>query len=208
MIKDLSIKNWKPDDQPREKLRDKGKTVLSDTELLAILIGSGNKNESAVQLAQRILASANNNLNELALYSVLDLCKFKGIGEAKAITIIAAITLGTRMQSEAILEKPKISSSKDGYMIMQPYFKGLNHEEFWVIYLNNSNSVLAVSQLSKGGLTSTIADIRMLFKKGIELLATSIIVAHNHPSGQLAPSQADKNLTQKIKKAGIKESVF
>lgn len=197
-----SIKNWKTDDQPREKLRDKGKSTLSDSELIAILLGSGSRDESAVQLAKRLLASANNSLSELAKYTISDLIKFKGVGEAKAVTIITAIELGLRMQSETVISKPKISSSRDVFSLLQPYISRIQHEEFWVIYLNNNNSVVSTMQLSKGGITGTVADIRMLFKKGIEVLATAIIVAHNHPSGKLTPSEADKNLTAKIKEAG------
>ena len=198
----LTIKSWALDDRPREKLLTKGKTVLSDAELIAILIGSGNKQESAVALAKRILQSVDGNINELAKLSVAKLTLFKGIGEAKAIAIITALELGKRRQLELALEKPKITSSKAVFNVMQPVIGDLEHEEFWVLYLNNSNKVLAKHQISKGGLTATIVDIRLLFKSALEFAAVAIIVCHNHPSGKLEPSTADKNLTQKIKTAG------
>ena len=198
----LSIKQWKEDDRPREKMLSKGKEALSDAELIAILIGSGNREESAVALSKRILASVNNNLNELATLSVNDLMQFKGIGEAKAITIITAITIGRRTQLENALVKPVITSSKAVFNIMQPRIGNLAHEEFWIIYVNNSNKVIHSEQLSKGGVTGTLVDIRLLFKKAMELLATGIIICHNHPSGKLIPSLSDKNITKKIKEAG------
>ncbi|MBI9040605.1 DNA repair protein RadC [Lutibacter sp.] len=198
----ISIKYWAEDDRPREKLILKGKTALSDAELVAILIGSGSKNESAVNLAKRILASIDNNLNSLGKLTVEDLQKFKGIGEAKAISIITALELGRRRRLEAALELPKISSSKAVFDIMQPIIGELKHEEFWVIYLNNSNKVLYKEQLSKGGLTGTLVDVRLVFKKALDLYATAIILCHNHPSGKLQPSNADKSITQKLKQAG------
>ncbi|SFS60333.1 RadC family protein [Lutibacter maritimus] len=198
----LSIKYWAEDDRPREKLVLKGKTALSDAELVAILIGSGSKNESAVNLSKRILASIDNNLNSLGKLTVEDLKKFKGIGEAKAISIITALELGRRRRLEAALELPKINSSKAVFNIMQPIIGELNHEEFWVIYLNNSNKVLYKEQLSKGGLTGTLVDVRLVYKKALDLYATAIILCHNHPSGKLAPSVADKSITQKLKLAG------
>jgi DNA repair protein RadC len=198
----LPITEWNLDDRPREKLTSKGSGVLSDSELVAILIGSGNREESAVALSKRILASVDNNLNKLARLSISQLTSFKGIGEAKAIAIITAITLGKRLQVESALIKPIVSSSKSVSNIMQPKIGNLPHEEFWVLFLNNSNKVINMVQLSKGGLTGTVVDIRMLFKKAMELLSVAIIVCHNHPSGKLSPSEADKKLTQKIKVAG------
>jgi DNA repair protein RadC len=198
----MPITEWNLDDRPREKLISKGSDALSDSELVAILIGSGNREESAVGLSKRILASVNNNLNELARLSISQLTSFKGIGEAKAITIITAITLGKRLQVERALINPSVSSSKSICDIMQPKIGNLQHEEFWVLFLNNSNTVINMVQLSKGGLTGTVVDIRMLFKKAMELLSVAIIVCHNHPSGKLTPSEADKKLTQKIKVAG------
>ncbi|PNQ75364.1 hypothetical protein C1T31_04330 [Hanstruepera neustonica] len=197
----FSIKNWSQDDQPREKLRDKGKAALSDAELVAILIGSGTKNESAVGLCKRILASVDNNLNELGKLSLKQLMAFKGIGEAKAITIAAAMELGRRRRGEEALEKKKISSSISVFELMQPIIGELPHEEFWIIYLNNSNKVIQKQQLSKGGITGTLVDVRLVLKMALELGATGIILVHNHPSGTLKPSEADKQITQKLKNA-------
>lgn len=199
----LTIKSWALDDRPREKLLAKGKQALSDAELIAILIGSGNREESAVGLSKRILQSVDGNINELAKLSVEKLMTFKGIGEAKAIAIITGLELGKRRQLETALEKPKITSSKDVFHLMQPIIGDLEHEEFWVLFMNNSNKVLAKTQVSKGGLTATIVDVRLLFKRALELASVGMIVCHNHPSGKLLPSIADKQITQKIKKAGV-----
>lgn len=199
----LTIKTWAIDDRPREKLLAKGKSALSDAELIAILIGSGNRQESAVALSQRILKSVEGNINQLAKLTVEKLSTFKGIGEAKAIAIITALELGKRRQLETALERPKITSSKAVFNLMQPIIGDLEHEEFWVLFLNNSNKVLAKTQISKGGLTATVVDIRLLFKRAIELASVGMIVCHNHPSGKLEPSQADKQLTEKIKLAGL-----
>ena len=196
------INLWAEDDRPREKLQLKGKSALSDSELLAILIGSGSRNESAVQLCQRILASSNNNLNQLSKLSINQLTQFKGIGEAKAITIVAALELGRRRRLEDAAELPKITSSKKVFEIMQPIIGELPHEEFWVLYLNNSNKVIFKSQISKGGITGTVVDTRMIFKTAFEHYATSIIISHNHPSGKLQASESDLQLTKKLKVAG------
>ncbi|WP_147678230.1 RadC family protein [Algibacter pacificus] len=195
----FSIKNWSQDDQPREKLLYKGKAALSDAELVAILIGSGNREESAVALCKRILASTENNLSALGKLSVKQLMAFKGIGEAKAISIIAALELGRRRRGEEALEKKKITSSKSVFELMQPVIGDLNHEEFWIIYLNNSNKVIQKNQLSKGGITGTLVDVRLVLKNALEVGALGLILAHNHPSGTLKPSEADKNITQKLK---------
>jgi len=200
--KPASIKLWAEDDRPREKLLLKGKSALSDAELIAILIGSGSRSESAVDLSKRILSSIDNNLNKLGKLSVSDLQKFKGIGDAKAISIITALELGRRRRLEEALESPKITSSKSVFNIMQPLIGELQHEEFWIVYLNNSNKVLHKEQSSKGGLTGTLVDVRLVFKKAIELFSTAIILCHNHPSGKLQPSNADKLLTKKLKEAG------
>jgi DNA repair protein RadC len=194
----FSIKNWSQDDQPREKLRDKGKVALSDAELVAILIGSGSREESAVKLCQRILASVNNNLNELGKLSIKQLMEFKGIGEAKAITIAAALELGRRRRGEEALNKKKITSSTSVFELLQPIIGELPHEEFWIVYLNNSNKVIQKNQLSKGGITGTLVDVRLVLKTALEVGATGIILAHNHPSGTLKPSEADKQLTAKL----------
>lgn len=195
------INQWAEDDRPREKFLLKGKSSLSDSELLAILIGSGSRNESAVQLCQRILASTNNNLNQLGKISVNQLTNFKGIGEAKAITIAAALELGRRRRAEETQELKKITSSKMIFEIMQPIIGELPHEEFWILYLNNSNKVIHKSQLSKGGITGTVVDIRLIFKTAFEHNAVSIILTHNHPSGKLLASEADVQITKKIKEA-------
>ena len=197
----FSIKNWSQDDQPREKLLNKGKAALSDAELVAILIGSGNREESAVDLCKRILASTNNNLSELGKLSIKQLMEFKGIGEAKAISIIAALELGRRRRGEEALEKKKITSSSSVFELMQPVIGELQHEEFWIIYVNNSNKVIQKNQLSKGGITGTLVDVRLVLKNALEVGATGLILAHNHPSGTLKPSEADKQITQKLKGA-------
>lgn len=196
------ITNWAEDDKPREKLMLKGKSALSDAELIAILIGSGSRNESAVDLSKRILASVDCNLNALGKLSITQLMTFKGIGEAKAISIIAAMELGRRRRSEDALELKKVTSSKVIFEIMQPIIGELPHEEFWIIYLNNSNKVISKSQLSKGGITGTLVDVRIVFKTALEMGATALILCHNHPSGTLIPSDADKQITRKLKVAG------
>ena len=196
------ITNWSEDDKPREKLMLKGKSVLSDAELIAILIGSGSRSESAVELSKRILKSVDNNLNALGKLSIGQLMLFKGIGEAKAISIIAAMELGRRRRTEDTVELTKVTSSKVIFEIMQPIIGELPHEEFWIIYLNNSNKILSKSQLSKGGITGTLVDVRIVFKSALEMGATSLILCHNHPSGTLVPSDADKHITKKLKIAG------
>ena len=202
-MKKLTIKSWAPDDRPREKLETKGKASLSDAELIAIIIGSGNRQESALALSQRMLQSVNGNLHQLAKLSIEKLTIFKGVGVAKAIAIITALELGKRRQLETIQKKGTITSSKDVFTLMQPVLGDLEHEEFWVLFLDNSNSVIAKRQISKGGLTATVVDVRLLYKSALELVSVAIIVCHNHPSGKLQPSAADKRITQKIKAAGI-----
>uniref|UniRef100_UPI0040494847 RadC family protein n=1 Tax=Flavobacterium sp. TaxID=239 RepID=UPI0040494847 len=197
----LPIKQWAEDDKPREKLMLKGKIALSDAELIAILIGSGSRNESAVELSKRILASSDFNLNSLGKCSLEQLMQFKGIGEAKAITIVAAMELGRRRRAEEAKVLTKVNSSKVVFEVMQPLIGELPHEEFWVLCLNNSNKIIHKFQLSKGGMTSTIVDMRLMFKILFEQNATSLILAHNHPSGALKPSDADVQITKKIKTA-------
>lgn len=197
----FSIKSWSVEDRPREKLLIKGKNSLSKAELVAILIGSGNKDESAVDLSKRILASVNFSLHELGKLTVKKLTKFKGIGEAKAITIVSALELSRRRRSERALIKKKIDSSRSVFELMQPIIGELFHEEFWVIYLNSSNKVLMKSFLSKGGITSTSVDLRLILKSALQIGAVGLVLAHNHPSGALRPSGADKNITKKIKQA-------
>lgn len=196
------IKCWAEDDKPREKLMLKGKTTVSDAELIAILIGCGNRYESAVDLSKRILASVDNNLNTLGKLSLKQLTGFKGIGEAKGITIVAALELGRRRRAEEPTDLQKITSSKIVFEIMQPIIGELPHEEFWVLYLNNSNKVIYKAQISKGGITGTVVDSRLIYKVALEHNATSIILSHNHPSGTLLPSDADKQITRKLKEAG------
>lgn len=198
----ISIKDWSEEDQPREKLLNKGERILSDAELIAILIGSGSRSESAVALSQRILKSVNNNLNALGKVSLSSLMNFKGIGEAKAITIAAAMELGRRRTLEEPQRLTKITSSKTVFQLMHPLLGELPHEEFWILYLNNSNKVIRKEQLSKGSITGTLVDVRLVYKVALEVFATSIIMCHNHPSGKLVPSTADRQLTRKLKDAG------
>ena len=197
----LSIKNWADDDKPREKLLQKGRSVLSDAELVAILIGSGSRSQSAVELGKRILNSVDNNLNELGKLSVKQLMQFKGIGEAKAVTIAAALEMGRRRRGEAAKKVTKINSSRDVFELLQPVMGELPHEEFWIVYLNNSNKVLHKEQLSKGGITGTLVDVRLVLKQALEFGAIGLILVHNHPSGVLKPSGADKQITSKLKLA-------
>ncbi len=197
-----SIKSWAEDDRPREKLILKGKAALSDAELIAILLGSGTKNETAVDVAKKILNSVDNNLNELGRLGVKGLSKFKGVGEAKAISIITAMELGKRRRQSEALDRKKIVSSAQAFEIMQPIIGDLPHEEFWVLYLSTSNKVLKSSCVSKGGLAGTLADVRMIFKEGITLNAVACVLAHNHPSGDPKPSPSDITLTKKMVEAG------
>ena len=197
----ISIKDLSEDDRPREKLLNKGRRSLTDAELLAILIGSGNRNETAVQLCQRILADLKNDLNKLGKLEVSELMKYKGIGEAKAISIIAALELGRRRKNESQEEVPSISSSKAAYDYFLANMVDLAHEEFWVLLLNRANKPIDIKMVASGGVSATIVDVKIILKLAIERLASSIIIAHNHPSGSLLPSDADKEITAKIKNA-------
>jgi DNA repair protein RadC len=199
--KHLNIKSWAEDDRPREKLITKGRQALSDAELLAILLSSGNKNETAVQLAQRILNSHQNSINQLAKLQLNDLKKFKGVGEAKAVTIAAALEIGRRRTDETVEEKIKITSSKHAYDTLKSKLSDLPHEEFWVLFMTRSNSVIKTECISKGGVSGTVVDVRLILKPAIECLASGIILAHNHPSGNLKPSHEDIQLTKKVKEA-------
>ena len=201
-MKKLTIKYWALDDRPREKLLIKGKSSLSDSELIAILIGSGNRDETAVELSKRILESVDYNLNKLSALSAEQLMGFKGIGQAKAISILTSLELGKRRQYEPSRKIRKINSSNDVFQLMSPMFYDKEFEEFWVIYMNNVNKVLSKEMCTRGGITSTIVDKRLVFKRALELSAVSIIVCHNHPSGNIKPSISDKELTKKIKEAG------
>ena len=198
--KRLTIRDWAEDDRPREKMMRKGSTSLSDAELLAILIGSGNRNESAVELSRRIMRECQDNINELAVLTVTDLCKrFKGIGSAKAITIMAALELGKRRKTSEMLERKKITSSQDLFDLFEPQLVDLPHEEFWIGLLNGANKIIEIKRLTQGGSRQTVVDIPMLLKLSVEKSAISIVVAHNHPSGQNRPSVEDQQITNKIK---------
>lgn len=201
-IKSLPITSWAEDDRPREKLLAQGRKVLSDAELLAIVLGSGSRNESAVDLAKRLLDSVKNNLNELGSLTEGELMKFKGIGQAKAVAVVAALELGRRRQSSENLEKPVIKNSKDAFHALHPKVADLPHEEFWMLFLNKSNKITGLECVSAGGVDATIVDSKILFRKALEKKAVSIIICHNHPSGNLNPSQADIDLTRKLKQAG------
>lgn len=198
----LSIKAWAEEDRPREKLLIKGRQSLSDAELLAILLGSGSREETAVGLSRLILRSMENNINELAKCSIAELKKFKGIGQAKAITIVAALELGRRRQLSAVKKKPLIRSSRDAFNAIAPILIDLPHEEFWIILLNRANKLMGRERISAGGLTGTVVDARIVFKTALENYACSIVLCHNHPSGNLRPSQSDIQLTRKLKGAG------
>lgn len=198
----MSIKFLAEDDRPREKFLLKGKSSLSDSELLAIIMGSGNRDETAVELARRILGSVNNNWNQLSLLSVKDLMKFKGVGEVKAISIATALEIGRRRAGQEVPEKPVISNSGGAYEIFRNHLSDLRTEEFWAIFLNRSNKVIHFAQLTQGGINQSIVDIRVLFKTALDHFSTGIIIAHNHPSGSLQPSREDIEITQKIKIAG------
>ncbi len=199
----FSIKEWSEDDRPREKLIVKGKNALTDAELIAILIGSGNRNESAVALSKRILASVDHKINALGKLSIKQLMAFKGIGEAKAIAIIAGLELGRRRRDEDAEIVPKITCSKDAFNLLQPVIGDIDHEEFWVLFLNNANKVLQKKQISMGGKTGTLVDARIIFRYALEYGATGIVISHNHPSGSLSPSKSDIDLTKKLKQAGL-----
>jgi DNA repair protein RadC len=198
----LNIKSWAAEDRPREKLLLKGKAALSDAELIAILLGTGTASLSAVDVAKNILQFVNNDLNELAKLSVKDLMKVKGIGEAKAISIVSALELGRRRKDLLIEERPKISSSTDIYDLLKSDLLDLPYEAFWIVLLNRANRVIKKQQISHGGVAGTVADPKIIFKIALEELASGIILAHNHPSGNLAASQADLDLTKKLKESG------
>jgi DNA repair protein RadC len=198
----LSIKKWAEEDRPREKLLLKGKSSLTEVELIAIIIGSGTSRLSAVEVARSILSAHENDLHQIARLSVNDLKKFKGIGTAKAIAIIAALELGRRRKEGAFTQKPKISDAQGVYQLMKPELLDLNHEQFWLLLLKRNNEVIQKIQLSKGGVSGTVVDAKLIFKHAVELLASSIILVHNHPSGNHQPSTADINITNQLKEAG------
>lgn len=198
----ITIKSWAEEDRPREKLLSLGRRSLTDAELVAILIGSGSRQETAVELSKRILHSLENDLDKLGRLSVSELSKFKGIGEAKAISIISALELGRRRRETKAPKIIQISCSKDIFDLMSRYYADLNHEEFWIVLLNRANNVLSQHLISKGGQAGTVADPKIIFQAAIEHHAASVILSHNHPSGNLKPSQADLNLTKKLRDAG------
>ena len=198
----MKITDWAESDRPREKLLEKGCSSLSDAELIAILIGSGTVSMSAVDLSREILVSVNNDLHKLSLLTIKELQKFKGIGEAKAITIVSALELGRRRKEQEAIQKPRLTCSKDAYELLKPDLLYLPYEEFWIVYLNRSNFVLKKQKIGQGGMTGTVADPRIAFKTAIEHSAAAIVLAHNHPSGNTSPSQADQELTTKFKECG------
>jgi DNA repair protein RadC len=198
----IGIKSWAEEDRPREKLSAQGRRALTDAELIAILIGSGSRNETAVELSKRILHHYDNDLNKLGKASINELSNFKGIGEAKAISIIAALEIGRRRNDFETKAPDTILSSKDAYNIMRRLLVDLNHEEFWIILIGRSQKVLAKELISKGGLSTTVVDPKVIFGMALQHQATGIIMIHNHPSGSLKPSQQDVNLTRKLSEAG------
>lgn len=198
----MAIKFLAEDDRPREKFLLKGINSLSDSELLAIILRSGSREETAIELARKILNSVNQSWHQLSLLSIKDLMKFKGVGEVKAIAVATALEIGRRRAAQEIPEKSSITCSNDGYQILKKYLSDIRTEEFWAIFLNQNNRVLHFAQLTQGGINQSIVDVRVLFKTALDHFSTGIIVAHNHPSGNLKPSKEDIDITQKIKEAG------
>lgn len=199
----LPIKSLAEDDRPREKLATMGRHTLSDAELIGIILGSGNRHETAVQLAQRMLAENQNNINQLAKLSLNDLKKFRGVGIVKAISIAASFELGRRRKESEATERTKITSSHVAYELLHKRLSDLPHEEFWILLLNRANQVIKDECLSKGGISGTVVDVRLICRSAIENSASGVIIAHNHPSGQIAPSEQDKSITKKLKE-GLK----
>lgn len=197
-----SIKSWAEEDRPREKMLAKGKEALSNAELIAILIGSGNSKETAVDLSKRILHDSKDNLIELSRLSINDLMKYNGIGEAKAVTIAVALELGRRRRFSEALEKPSIKNSQIAYECFYAHLSDLNHEQFWIMLLNNANKVIKLEKIGVGGMTGTTADPKKIFKSALENNAASVMLCHNHPSGNVIPSNADKQITNNLVKAG------
>lgn len=198
----LSIKSWAEDDRPREKMLQKGRSVLTDAELIAILIGSGSREESAVELSKRILASVDNDLNQLGSLTIKELIRFKGIGEAKAISIAAALELGRRRKFSEVKKQVKINSSQSAFDVLYPYLADLQYEEFYALLLRRNNTVIDAVRISQGGVSGTVVDAKMVFGPALDKLASSLILAHNHPSGNLSPSQADIRLTKQLAAGG------
>lgn len=200
--KHLTVKSWSPEDRPREKMLQYGPSGITDTELIAILLGSGTRNETVMELSRKLLQSVHNNIDQLSRLSVKELTKIKGIGEVKALSIAAAFELGRRHSVSEILNKDKITTSREIADIFRAKIGALSHEEFWLILLNRSNKILDKVRISQGGISGTVADIRIMLKEAIEKLASGIILCHNHPSGNIQPSSEDISLTRKIKEAG------
>lgn len=200
--KKLTIKEWAIDDRPREKMIQKGASALSNAELIAILLGNGTVEDTAVGLGQKLLQMASNNLNELAKFDFQRLCKIKGIGEAKAVRLIAALELGKRRNIERVIERKKITCSNDVADIFVPQLQDLPHEEFWIVLLNRSNLIIEMNRISQGGIAGTVTDVRIILKTALDRMATQLILCHNHPSGNLQPSKEDINFTKKILEAG------
>jgi len=201
-VKKLTIKEWAVDDRPREKMIQKGTAALSNAELIAILLGNGTIEDTAVGLAQKLLQKANNNLNELARFDFRSLCKIKGIGEAKAVRLLAALELGKRRNIEPHVERKKITCSNDVAEIFIPLLRDLPHEEFWIVLLNRANLIIDTYRISQGGISGTVTDVRLILKAALDRMATQLILCHNHPSGNLQPSKEDINITHKIYEAG------
>ncbi|QQS49691.1 MAG: DNA repair protein RadC [Bacteroidota bacterium] len=197
----LSIKQWALEDRPREKLLQNGPRVLSDAELIAILIGSGTRELSAVELARKILAITGNNLTDLGRLNVAELTRIKGIGQARAVSVVAALELGRRRRESEPSQREKITTSQQAYNVFGDLLKDLHHEEFWIACLNQANQLIEKSILSSGGISGTVIDVRMIMKKAVDLRAASLILCHNHPSGNIQYSQQDLQITQKVKEA-------
>ena len=195
------IKTWAVEDRPREKLISRGISSLTDSELIAILISSGSSSESAVELSRRIMDSIHNNLQELGKLNCNELKRFRGIGNAKALTLIAAMELGRRRNQTEALDNWQVKGSRDAANYIRPEIGDLPHEEFWVLFLNRQNKVIDKQKLSQGGITGTVIDVRLVLKSALEKHATSLIFCHNHPSGNLDPSDADKKITRQLKDA-------
>jgi DNA repair protein RadC len=195
----IPISQWAENDRPREKLLNKGVSALSDAELIAILLGSGSRNESAVELAKRILLHADNSLHKLARFSTEAFCKFQGVGTAKAVSLVAAMELARRRSNRSADVVMRIKSSSDAFDVVAPTLKDLNHEEFWVVLLSQANKVIGLKKISMGGIAGTVTDVRIIMKEAVMVSAPAIILAHNHPSGNIEPSFADENITKKIK---------
>jgi len=198
----LPIKSWAEDDRPREKLLLKGPRALSDAELVAILLGSGTREESAVALARRLLGGFRNDLQALVRAGIPELTALRGVGPAKAVTLVAALELGRRRQLQAARELPFIGRAEDAYALLAPVVADLDHEQFWLLLLNRANKVLGMEQVSAGGITSTVVDPKVLFRMALQAQATALILCHNHPSGNLRPSPSDLDLTKQLTRAG------